>query len=76
METVVAHRDVDPDDDVLTFEQLRELGDIVTLDTDVTDRQHIHPRHLPFHTQQRSRSLGKLMAAAPHSPTSTRGSVR
>ena len=53
---LVARRDVDPDDGVLTVQQPRQLHDVVPLDAGIADHQHIHLRHPPFRAQQRSRT--------------------
>ena len=56
---LVARRDVDPDDGVLTVQQPRQLHDVVPLDAGIADHQHIHLRHPPFRAQQRSRTPRK-----------------
>ena len=69
---LVAHRDVDPDDGVPTFQQPRQLRDVVPLDAGIADHQHISLRHPPFRAQRRSRTPRKRVCDrqayhAPHS---------
>ena len=59
---LVARRDVDPDDGVLTFQQPRQLHDVVPLDAGIADHQHVHLRHPPFRAQQRSRTPRQRVA--------------
>jgi hypothetical protein len=51
---LVACRDVDPDDGVLTFQQPRQLHDVVPLDTAIADHQNVHRRQPTFRAQQRT----------------------
>ena len=69
---LVARRDVDPDDGVLTVQQPRQLHDVMPLDAGIADHQHIHLRHPPFRAQQQSRTPRKRMATAQayHAPHS------
>ena len=51
---LVARRDVDPDDGVLTVQQPRQLHDVMPLDAGIADHQHIHLRQPTFRAQQRT----------------------
>ena len=54
---LVAGRDVDPDDGVLTVQQPRQLHDVVPLDTGIADHQNVHLRQPTFRPQQRPHAL-------------------
>ena len=40
--SAITDRDIDPDDDILLLQQLRELVNLTPLDTGVTEHPHIH----------------------------------
>ena len=57
---LVTDRDVHPDNGVPTFEQLRELLNLMSLDTCIADKQDIHtltalPRHEAAHPRRECR---------------------